>query len=61
MQVLMSRTVNVDEEELLLATNDRATKMIKTTVTVRPASLNRTGRSAKLMLVPLRHRALLRP
>ena len=31
----MSRTVNVDEEELLLATNDRAKKMIKTTVKVR--------------------------
>jgi hypothetical protein len=35
MQVLMSRTVNVDEEELLLATDDRAKKMIKTTVKVR--------------------------
>ena len=37
MQVLMSRTVNVDEEELLLATNERASKPIKNTTKVRAA------------------------
>ena len=34
-QVLMSRTVNVDEEELLLATNERASKPIKSAARVR--------------------------
>ena len=37
MQVLMSRTVNVDEEELLLATNERASKPLKNATKVRAA------------------------
>lgn len=37
-QVLMSRTVNVDEEELLLATNERASKPIKNTTKVQAAA-----------------------
>ena len=58
MQVLMSRTVNVDEEELLLATNDRATKMIKSTVKVLAAAAASTPRRRSSLARPCRRRAL---